>query len=68
MADTASFLATVRDSLQRLVTLDIQTVVGQILPESLPTNTLTYRPDAKILLTRVNLLDGDMTTVYPPNS
>lgn len=66
MADTATFLDQVRDSLTRLVTLDIRTVVGHVVPESLQTTTLTYSPDAKILITRVNLLEGDSTTVYPP--
>jgi hypothetical protein len=66
MADTATFLDKVRDSLSKLVTLDIQTVVGHVSQGSLQTSTLTYDADAKILLTRVNLLEGDSTTVFPP--
>ncbi len=66
MSDTATFLEKVRSSLEKLVTLDIQTVVGHLTPESLQSASLTYTPESKILLTRVNLLAGDSVTVFPP--
>lgn len=61
----------IKASLQNLVTLEIVTAVGQVAFEagegetparSLP--DLDHGADPKVILTKIDLLQGDITTVY----
>ncbi len=61
------------DSIQNLVTLEIVTAVGQIqleAKENRPEDAersfpdLDYEKDPKVMLTKIDLLQGDITTVY----
>ncbi|MBM3226359.1 MAG: hypothetical protein FJZ47_21560 [Candidatus Tectomicrobia bacterium] len=67
MAESAHFIERVRSALDNWSTLEILTVVGRVTRQAGQTTPdIDSTQDAKILLTRVQLLQGDITTVFPP--
>lgn len=61
----------IKDALENLVTLEIITAVGQVKFKSGPEGDkglpdLDYSKNPKVILTKINLLQGDIKTVYDP--
>ncbi len=62
----------IMESLENLVTLEIVTAVGQVHPELSDSAEdagkrpleIDYSKNPKMILTRINLLQGDVTTIY----
>lgn len=55
----------IKNAANNLVTLEIITVVGDmVLKEGKTSPGIDYAKNPKIILTQINLLQGDITTVY----
>ena len=67
MAD--GLLSKIKDSLDNLVTLEIVTAVGSVTQDAdSGAPSLDYKNSSEIYMTKVDLLQGDLTTVVPDKS
>jgi hypothetical protein len=57
-------LKRITDALSNLVTLEIVTAVGAVKPDADGQPELDYSQIPKMILTRINLLQGNTTTVF----
>ena len=67
MAD--NLLEKIKEKIDNLVTLEIVTVVGDVAPalaegKKSEKPVIGYSKNPKVILTRVNLIQGDITTVF----
>jgi len=53
----------IKQALEKLMVLDIRTVVGECSTDPL-TGRLIPSAEAKVLVSQINLLDGDITTAF----
>ncbi len=64
--DKDSLLKTITDALEELVTLEIVTAVGKVIPakekETSQKIKIDYGSDPKVILSRISLIQGDVTT------
>ena len=59
------FLSEIKDALNNLKTLEIVTAVGQVTRTENPRFIdIDWDKDPKVALTKIDLLQGDITTVY----
>lgn len=59
------FLSEIKDALNNLKTLEIVTAVGQVRRTEKPRFIdIDWDKDPKVALTKIDLLQGDITTVY----
>lgn len=66
MADINSFIQSIKNDFDRLATLEIRTIVGPVTID--PTSgRLVPDPAAKQIVTRINLVAGDITTAIHPD-
>ncbi|MCA9744564.1 MAG: hypothetical protein H6695_13355 [Deferribacteres bacterium] len=61
-----SLINTIKEALQNLVTLEIITAVGQVDFNAPNGPDLDTEKDPKVILTKINLIQGDVKTVYDP--
>lgn len=55
----------IKDALNNLVTLEITTAVGDVaLTEGKKAPSIDYSKNPKVIMTKINLLQGDITTVF----
>ncbi|NUO09716.1 MAG: hypothetical protein HUU08_13730 [Candidatus Brocadia sp.] len=55
----------IKDAMNKLVTLEIITAVGDVtLKDEKVSPVIDYSKNPKVILTRINLLQGDITTVF----
>lgn len=57
---------TIKETLGNLITLEIITAVGQIKFDANSGPDLDYEKDPSVILTKINLVQGDIKTVYDP--
>lgn len=62
--DLTTLMADIKQSLEHLVTLEIVTAVGAIKCDDDHDLDIDYDKDPKMILTKIDLLQGDIKTVY----
>jgi hypothetical protein len=67
MANSEDLLTEIRNALGNLVTLEIVTAVGQIKREPNQTHDIDWDSNPQVCLTKIDLLQGDIKTVYHPS-
>ncbi len=56
----------IKKALDNLVTLEIITAVGQVKLGDKVSPEIDYSKNPKVILTKINLIQGDIKTVYDP--
>ncbi len=71
--DTSKILKTIENAIEQLTTLEIVTALGSVNLTETNTDGKTsytlgeniFQPSAKLMVTRIKLLEGDITTIMP---
>ncbi|MBI4300188.1 MAG: hypothetical protein HY677_03555 [Chloroflexi bacterium] len=62
----ADLLTTIKNALEKLVSLEIVTAVGPIKGGETSNADIDWDQNPKVILTRIDLLQGDIKTVFDP--
>ena len=66
MVDWSRLIEKIEDALEKAVTLEIITAVGQIKGGPEKEAEIDWGQNPKVILTKINLLQGDIETVFDP--